>query len=88
MADRACRNFKPNVFNNSKCQNCFKLREAHSTSIAGPDASFQSIAGKQSTQKVGNFSIAIVYRQSGLIVALGKRPIIFSAWILSLITIH
>lgn len=52
MADRACRNFKPNVFNNNKCQNCFKLREAHSSSVTASDASFQSLARKQSAQKV------------------------------------
>lgn len=56
MADRGCRNFKPNVFNNNKCQNCFKLREAHSSSVTGPDASFQSVTRKQSGQKVENVS--------------------------------
>ncbi|OQR71373.1 hypothetical protein BIW11_03981 [Tropilaelaps mercedesae] len=25
-----CRKFAPNIFNKSKCQNCFRLREAHS----------------------------------------------------------
>ncbi|XP_029192267.2 trichohyalin-like [Acropora millepora] len=52
MADRACRSFKPNVFNNSKCQNCFKLKEAHSCSVTGSDVSSQSYPMKQSTQKV------------------------------------
>lgn len=52
MADRACRNFKPNVFNNSKCQNCFKLKEAHSSSVTSSDASLQNYSRKPSTQKV------------------------------------
>lgn len=58
MADRACRSFKPNVFNNSKCQNCFKLKEAHSSSVTGSDVSSQSSPIKQSTQKVRNFGEA------------------------------
>lgn len=52
MADRACRNFQPNVFNKSKCQNCFKLRDAHGSSGSSQDPSFQSLTRKQSGQKV------------------------------------
>ncbi|KAL9957137.1 hypothetical protein ACROYT_G038739 [Oculina patagonica] len=52
MADRACRNFQPNVFNKSKCQNCFKLRDAHGSSSSSQDSSFQSLTRKQSGQKV------------------------------------
>ena len=59
MADRACRNFKPNVFNNNKCQNCFKLREAHSSSVTASDVSFQSLTRKQSAQKVQNTESSI-----------------------------
>lgn len=29
MADRACRNFQPKIFNKNKCQNCYKLQDAH-----------------------------------------------------------
>jgi len=27
--DNACRKFQANIFNKSKCQNCFKARDAH-----------------------------------------------------------
>lgn len=27
--DNACRKFQANIFNKSKCQNCFKPRESH-----------------------------------------------------------
>ncbi|XP_032234491.2 COP1-interactive protein 1 isoform X3 [Nematostella vectensis] len=37
MADRACRNFQPNIFNKNKCQNCFKLQEAHRSSQSSLD---------------------------------------------------
>ena len=25
----SCKNFQPNMFNKTKCQNCFRTREAH-----------------------------------------------------------
>lgn len=59
MADRPCRNFQPNVFNKSKCQNCFKLREAHGSSGSSQDAPFQSLTRKQSAQKVALISQAL-----------------------------
>lgn len=29
LKDNACRKFQANIFNKSKCQNCFKPRESH-----------------------------------------------------------
>ena len=28
-ATSLCKNFQPNMFNKTKCQNCFRTREAH-----------------------------------------------------------
>lgn len=47
MADKACRNFQPNIFNKSKCQNCYKLKEAHRISQTITDQ--KSLAGLAST---------------------------------------
>ena len=32
MANVECRKFAPNIFNKSKCSNCFRLKEDHSAS--------------------------------------------------------
>ena len=32
MAAPECRKFAPNIFNKSKCSNCFRLKEDHSAS--------------------------------------------------------
>ena len=32
MANAECRKFAPNIFNKSKCSNCFRLKEDHSAS--------------------------------------------------------
>ncbi|KAK3728583.1 hypothetical protein QZH41_011672 [Actinostola sp. cb2023] len=37
MAERACRNFQPNIFNKNKCQNCYKLQDAHRSSQSSLD---------------------------------------------------
>ena len=32
MSNQECRKFSPNIFNKSKCSNCFRLKEDHSAS--------------------------------------------------------
>ena len=58
MAERICRNFAPNVFNKNKCQNCYKLREAHTTTgVHFQEYSFDSEPRRSPVAKVWRSNI-------------------------------